>query len=489
MKYHWNKLAVALLGLAVLTLGGCYSMRPSSGGGQTDASLPRRIDPADVAVPRGYRVDVAATGLTFPTGVAFDRDGVPHIVEAGYSYGEVFTTPRLLRVNADGGITELARGSKNGPWTGVAYADGAFYVAEGGQLQGGRILRITGDGEVSILVDNLPSLGDHHTNGPAIAPDGTIYFGQGTATNSAVVGADNLKFGWLRRFPDFHDVPCQDVALAGRDFETTDVPGVQAPKVRTGAYVPFGTTTAAGQIIKGQLPCSGAIMRVSPSGRKPELVAWGFRNPFGLAFAPDGALYVTDNGYDDRGSRPVWGTPDVLWRVTPGTWYGWPDYSQGLPVTLEAFKPPGKAPLQFVLARHPNKPPRPAAVLAVHASSNGMDFSRSAVFGHAGEAFIAEFGDMAPGTGKVLNPVGFRVIRVNVTNGRIHAFAVNKGEQSGPASKVGGGGLERPTGVRFDPSGNALYVVDFGVMLTGEKGPRPLPGTGVLWRITRGGAT
>jgi hypothetical protein len=46
-----------------------------------------------------------------------------------------------------------------------------------------------------------------------------------------------------------------------------------------------------------------------------ELVAWGFRNPFGLAFASGGALFVTDNGYDDRGSRAVWGTGDYLWDV------------------------------------------------------------------------------------------------------------------------------------------------------------------------------
>ena len=46
-----------------------------------------------------------------------------------------------------------------------------------------------------------------------------------------------------------------------------------------------------------------------------ELVAWGFRNPFGLAVAPDGRLFVTDNGLVVRGSRPVWGSPDVLWEI------------------------------------------------------------------------------------------------------------------------------------------------------------------------------
>ncbi len=471
--------------LVALSLSGCYALRPSSGGGQTEFTPPRKLNPADVGVPRGYRVEVVASGLTFPTGVAFDEKGVPHVVEAGYSYGEVFTTPRLLRVQPNGSVTEVARGEKNGPWTGVAYANGSFFVAEGGQLQGGRILRISSDGRITALVEKLPSYGDHHTNGPAIGRDGQIYFTVGVATNSGVVGEDNFQFGWLKRFPKFHDVPCRDVELAGRNFESPNVLDGGKGRAKTGAFVPFGTETKPGQVIKGQVPCSGAVLRVAQSGGQPELVAWGLRNPFGMAFAADGALYITENSYDDRGSRPVWGTPDVLWRITPGTWYGWPDYAEGNPLTNDDYRPPGKGRLEPLLAKPPGRPPKPVAVLGVHASANGFDFSRSAAFGHVGQAFIAEFGDEAPTTGKVLHPVGFRVVRVNVANGTIEEFAANKGDKVGPASKVGGAGLERPVAARFDPSGNALYVVDFGVLLQDEKGAKPQTGTGVLWRITR----
>lgn len=483
MSKTWlHRLAAAIL---VAGLAGCYAMRPSSGGGQTEFSAPRRVNASDIALPAGYRIEVVATGLTFPTGVTFDERGTPHVVEAGYSYGEVFTTPRLLRVEGERKLTEVARGEKNGPWTGVAYTHGAFIVAEGGQLQGGRILRITPQGEVTALVENLPSFGDHHTNGPAIGPDGRIYFSIGTATNSGVVGEDNFKFGWLKRFPKFHDVPCRDIEIAGHNFESPDVLTEGKGKVRTGAFVPFATETRAGQTIKGQVPCSGAVLRLPMSGRTPQLVAWGFRNPFGLAFAPDGNLYLTENGYDERGSRPLWGTGDVLWRVESGAWYGWPDYTAGEPVSTPHYRPPGKEAPKPLLARHPGKPPRPVAVLGVHASANGFDFSRSIGFGYAGQAFIAEFGDQAPTTGKVLHPIGFRVVRVDVTNGHIEQFAVNKGEMNGPASKIGGGGFERPVAARFDPSGNALYVVDFGVLLEGPQGAKPQPGTGVLWRITR----
>jgi len=240
-------------------------------------------------------------------------------------------------------------------------------------------------------------------------------------------------------------------------------------------------------VISGRVPCNGAIMRVAPEGGTVELVAWGLRNPFGLAFAADGQLYVTENAFDDRGSRPVWGAGDVLWRITPGSWYGWPDHAEGQSVTKSDFKPPGKPQPLALLARPPGTPPRPAAILGVHASANGVDFSRSAAFGHVGRAFIAEFGDQSPTVGKVLHPVGFRVVTVDTGNGRIEDFAVNRGERNGPASKIGGGGLERPLGLRFSPDGQSLYLVDFGVLLMSEKGPAPQQRTGVLWRVAREG--
>ena len=418
-----------------------------------------------------------------------DESGVVHVVESGYSYGEVFATPRLIRVAADGSKTVVATGERNGPWNGVVHANGAFYVAEGGELEGGRILRIGRDGKISVLVDGLPSMGDHHTNGPAIGPDGYLYFGQGTATNSAVVGEDNHKFGWLKRYPDFHDTPCRDIVLSGQNFTTDNVlkPG-NSEQVVTGAYSRYGTAVKPGQAVRGNVPCNGAVMRVPLSGGRPELVAWGLRNPYGLAFSPDGKLYVTENGYDDRGSRPVWGTPDVVWEIRSGLWYGWPDFSAGRPLTEDTFRPPLKSGLQPQLAQHPNQPPKPAIELGVHASVNGIDFSRNPAFGHVGEAFLAVFGDMAPDVGKVLTPVGFKVLRVNLATGEIHDFAVNRGKINAPASKLGSGGLERPLAARFDPTGQALYIADFGVMTMEKSGPKPRPGTGVVWRIVKEGA-
>jgi glucose/arabinose dehydrogenase len=398
----------------------------------------------------------------------------------------VWGEPKLIRIEADGKQTVVATGTKNGPWTGITFHNGFFYVAEGGAAEGGKILRISPSGEMRTLTDNLPSVGDHHTNGPVVR-DGYIYFGQGTATNSGVVGGDNAQFGWLMRKKDFRDIPCADIVLAGQNYESENVLDTTSKnKVTTGAYVAFGTSTTPGQVIKGSIPCTGSVMRIPLEGGKPELVAWGLRNPFGLAFSPDGRLFVTENGYDDRGSRPVWGTGDVLWEVKQGLWYGWPDFSAGKPIKSdEEYKVPGRSPVKPVLQSYPNTPPAPAAIFGVHSSSNGIDFSTNSSFGYTGEAFVAQFGDMSPGVGKVLKPVGFKVVRVNVNDGVIRDFAVNKGKRNGPASWLEKGGLERPVSVKFDPSGQALYVVDFGIMKMTEKGPQPQMGTGVIWKISK----
>lgn len=482
-----NVTRIIAITLFCISLAGCYQMSPSSGGGKI-TKIPemgeRALNAKDIALPEGYRIEAVATGLTFPTGVTFDQAGTPYVIESGYSYGEVWEVPRLLRVQ-DGKTSVVAQGGKNGPWTGVVRHEDSFYVAEGGELEGGRILRISDDGKITVIADKLPTRGDHHTNGPAIGPDGWLYFGIGTATNSAVVGEDNFKFGWLKRYPDFHDTPCRDITVTGKNYTTMNVLKGDG-ETSTGPFRPFGTPTAKGEVIKGKIPCNGAVLRVHRTGGMPELVAWGFRNPFGLAFSPQGVLYVSDNGYDERGSRPVFGAGDMLWEVRQGTWYGWPDFSEGLRLDEgNQFKPLLRKEPALLLADYPNAPPKPAAILPVHSSADGFDFSRSDDFGHRGEAFIALFGDQSPTTGKVIGPVGFKVVRVDVKTGVINEFATNKGKISGPASGLGTGGLERPVAARFDQTGKALYIVDFGILKETAQGAQPQQRSGVLWRITR----
>lgn len=435
-------------------------------------SGPRRVNARDIRLPPGYEIAVAAKGLTFPTGIAFDDLGRPHVVEAGYGPHDSWAESRLLRIEPRR-QTVVAQGQRNGPWNGVVYGDGKFYVAEGGLLKGGRLLQIGRDGKFKILLNGLPTRGDHQTTGPAIGPDGAVYFGVGTATNAGVVGPDNFLAGWLPRFPMVHDVPCRDVALTGRNFASVDVLGPDDSQTQTGAFRPFGQVAYPGESATARDLCNGAVMRLTAAGAV-ELVASGLRNPFGLAFDPDGKLFVTNQGYDPRGSRATKAAGDHLWQVRDGAWYGWPDLgAQGEPVG------------EPVLSHHPGAVPEPAAFLGVQSSPGGLDFSTSEYFGHVGEAFVALAGDRTlPAEGKRARPdAGFKVVRVDPKNGRVENFASNRA--AGPASKNGGGGFERPIAVRFAQHGQALYVVDYGVVLVNENGAYAQRGTGVIWRITR----
>lgn len=465
----------------IFLLSGCYSILPSDGGGQVKKIPPRTINTEDIALPDGYKIEAVASGLTYPAALTFDEQGQLYVVESGYSYGEEFLVPQLLKIDKNGQRSVVAKGQNNGPWNGLTYHEGSFYVVEGGVMEGGKILKISREGTITALVEGLPSFGDHHTDGLVIH-NGYLYFSQGTATNSGVVGKDNYDFGWLSRNPQFHDIPCRDVVLRGKNYESSNVLKPNEGKVQTGAYVPYGTPTSEGQIIRGQLPCSGALFRIPLQGGPMELVAWGFRNPFGIAVWKE-KIYITDNAFDVRGSRPAWGSGDMLWEVQHGMWYGWPDFSGGIPI--ESLKPPGKAKPEPVLKEYPNEAPKPIATLGVHSSSNGIDFCRSDGFGYKGKAFIAQFGDMAPQVGKVMAPVGYKVVMVDTENGVINDFAVNKGRKNGPASYQNAGGLERPVSLKFDEAGEALYVVDFGVMKVTKKGSQPVKETGVIWKISK----
>jgi len=167
----------------------------------------------------------------------------------------------------------------------------------------------------------------------------------------------------------------------------------------------------------------------------------------------------------------------------PGFWYGWPDYTGGLPVTLPIFKAEGKPQPEFLYADHPMVPPKPFAIFASHAAIMGFDFNYNRNFGPYGDAYIAEYGSEAPETtgGKPLPKVGHRISRINMQTGKITTFAINKSGFA--ASYTGDGGFERPIDVVFGPD-NAMYILDFAV--THEDEPDEFyPGTGVIWKITR----
>jgi glucose/arabinose dehydrogenase len=444
---------------------------------------PRDHAPDDILLPAGFRADVVATGLSAPVMTTFGPDGAAYVVESGH---KVDDPPRIRRVDVATGEVWTIHELGGDDWIPTGALTGAAFAADALILTAtDRLIRIEPDGRRRTIVDGLPGRGDHQVNHPLLGPDGKIYFGVGSVTNSGVVGSDNAAYGWLRQYPDAHDVPARDVVLAGRNYEDRDVLGDLGRTVRTGAFVAFGTETRPGQVIPGDVKASGAVLRCDPDGAALEVVAWGLRNPYGLAFARDGRLLATEHGMDNRSARHIVGDYDDLYEIENGRWYGWPDFASGIPLTDPRWGDGGQG-LEPVLAEPPEaEPPKPVVSFEPHAGANGLAVPPGAEFGFDGHAFVALFGDLAPiTTPRLATPVGFKVVRVDVERREIIDFAVNRIQ--GPASKLPHAGFERPSHCVFGPDG-ALYVTDFGeIDIAPEKaGIRIQAGTGTLWRIQR----
>ncbi|HEX7022355.1 MAG TPA: PQQ-dependent sugar dehydrogenase [Trueperaceae bacterium] len=445
----------------------------------------REFDPQDILLPEGYTAEIVVTGLNDPVHCCFDDQGYCYVTECGHKIG---AKPRILKVDPENGEYDTyfelpeERWEFVGAFTGACWHEGSLYIMNSGVLS-----RLREDGTIEDLVSGLP-WGDHQPNYPVVGPDGKLYWGQGTVTNAGVVGPDDYAYGFLKVHPDWHDVPGEDVKLVGRNYEYRDILGNLGETVRTGAYVPYDTETEPGQIIEGRVKCSGAVLRCNPDGSDLELVAWGLRNPYGTAFHPDGRLFVTEHGIDERGVRYIIGDYDDFYEIDDGAWYGWPDFASGIRLDDPYWGARGRG-REPVLAEHPDPaPPWPFVSFPAHVGSNGVDFCSDPAFGFEGDAFVALFGDLAPVTTRKVTPAGFKVVRVDMQDRQVVDFAVNR--FTGAASQAPHKGFERPSHCQFGPDG-ALYVVDWGEIVPAldRVNVRERFGTGALWRIRPTGGT
>ncbi len=88
-------------------------------------------------------------------------------------------------------------------------------------------------------------------------------------------------------------------------------------------YVGIGGRADHGEVLDGSNqpdemePLEAIILRFSPDGGEMAPYAWGFRNPYDIAWDANGDLYATDNGRDGE-------VPDDLFLVQPGGQHGYP---------------------------------------------------------------------------------------------------------------------------------------------------------------------
>ena len=213
-----------------------------------------------------------------PTAIAFDARGRLFV---GTYNGKILL---LLDTDDDGRADQIKTFATGIPIAlGLTFrANGDLFVASNRQITvggEGRIIRLrdtNGDDvadEQTIILDGLPSQGDHQTNRLRFGPDGLLYIGQGSATDDG-----NPK--------------------PGRPAE-------------------------------GPLNATMLRIDVDAPNPTPEVFATGLRNPFGMAFHPvNGELFSTDGGSgeicqlspcSEKTSPPE----EINWIVQGGN-YGFP---------------------------------------------------------------------------------------------------------------------------------------------------------------------
>ncbi len=216
---------------------------------------------------------------------------------AGCSHGLVGTNNRVFRVNADGTVTTVANLSAflrshpithpdlgdfepDGTWYGMVAVGDVLYATEPNHQE---VDRITRSGQITRVVDLSTRF---------LPP--TNWMG----ATSITFHDGNLYFGTLGTFPVrpgtqsiYKLTPSGSVTLAASGL--TAVLGV-AFDARGNLYA-LETDTVAG--LPGPSAVgSGKVVRVEPDG-DIETVASGLTFPTGMAFGPDGKLYVSNVGF------------------------------------------------------------------------------------------------------------------------------------------------------------------------------------------------
>ena len=476
-----------------------------------------------IEYPAQFNLIKIVDHLDTPNSIAFDTDGTLLIAESGIDGNE----PRILYLKPDSKelkqlypmdhripFSPFQPGFRiYGPIGGMVVDKGRIYVSHRDANDRGVITQFTYDGKHKTIRANLPAMGDFGVTDLAVGPKDRLYFGIGSATNSGVVGLDNLI--WLRSHRDFCDQPYADIELLAVRFSSKNpfaglFGSISSEIVDTGPFQPFGTSDKALISRAADGNPNSSICSVSLSGGDFQVDAFGIRLPRGIVFNEHDAMFVSNNGMELRGSRPVALDPDTILRIPstgPTLNYGSPDYTADLrSVTDIQFQPPislilpsGFPKLKSLidfdasgfakidedvrgLVRARFQPLSGAAKMAFAPSSGPLKRWQ-------GDLFVALSGDRAPfatSDTELKSPVGYKIVRVNVDvkNSKVDEFIHNSNFLPASKSNLAGKALERPCDVKISPLDGNMYILDMGQIdykMSGRQ--KPSSGTGALYKL------
>ena len=504
-------------------------------------------DVSGITIESGYDLTLAVGGLNYPSNIAHNGSGTVWVTEAG----QPGVPPTVKQFSIEAGTASATEpmvvltpgmfppGTLAGPFTDVTYREGMIFLshraagANGWTV--GAVSRFDPNdimGTFQTIVTNLPSTGDHSNNTVVFGENGRAYIGLGSATNSGVVGADNV-FRWVPDAPGFTEVAPVDITFRPNGF-TARIPTPLDPEADavTAAYRPFDTgaetteyTVAAAtpaSPFMGIIAGSGTVYSFDPTAADVaatmQLEAWGLRNPFGLGFdaADPNRLFISNNGSDVRGqagdpndplnpetyviqgNRPIGSDYDEMFVINVGgetEFFGWPDF---------LHDPETNEPLSIddpLFCQNPTLTeddcPQPVfaedfrngltvqnafAPVGPFVSVTGFMASQGGEFGFENDLFVTESGSFSPQTG-AFSFTGYKVARFNSQTGEKNDFVVNTGTNA--AEILDPAILNKPVAIDF--MGDMMLIVDLGVL---EPGLDIFDSnTGKVWVVTNGDLT
>ena len=484
-----------VVAIVLLVAGGC-----AQGPSVVSPAARKPIDRSLVDYPGGVVLKEVVRNLTAPCDFEEDAEGNWIIAESGMGGYD----PRIFMVKKDGSISTIYPSSSKykipdvapfslvdtrfhiyGPIGGICVENGKIYVTHRDAGGNGVVTAFGYDSSHTTIAAALPAQGDNGMSDIVMGPDGRLHFGVGSPTNSGVVGLDNWH--WVKFHPEVCDKSYFDLKLNGYHFKSKNPDSglFGAPEIAvTAPFQPFNVSSQT-RIRRNSTP-TGAIYSADPNGGALSVDAHGIRCPRGLAYSEFGNLFMTNQGMELRGTRPIADDPDAMVKVTKGTWYGFPDYSADLnPITDDRYQPQGKAKQLLIASGYPE-----VSNLIDHNASNNnqgtiaplhnllqatfqplsgagrFDFvpDHGPLAEYRGSAIVPLSGDRSPfatSGQKLVEPQGFRIVRVDPTTHEVTDFIRNTKGKPSSLLPEDQGLLERPVAVKFGRDGS-MYIVDLG---------------------------
>jgi hypothetical protein len=520
---------------------------PGGPAGKWSTRVPVKPDPSKIVVPPGYKVGVFASGLDTITSITVDKADNVWVAISGNTFGFPPTgidKPHVKIFNKAGNLIRDNVGLgmfKSFALNEIGYCPENNRTYVGDYSYG--VWEIDGVNGTPKLIMNEVPIGDHALGG-ITCRDGWLYYAVGAPSNSGF--ADPNIHGWTDAVDPYwekrtepgmpalpRDPPCRDIVLTGLNIRDTE-------GNLTGAFLPKGTPSTPGQVIKAQKPCGGAVHRARLKADSSytrddwEVYAMGLRNSSGVAFGPKGSrfektLAVSDNGHNDKGNRRVANAGEMLFMFTEkGQDAGFPDKA-GMHFTnikrhgpdvyrgnkYDSTRPnpqlyigdkpyvPSLPPYRFidhsigvrgtpliVANPNPNGYVNPVLEWDTNNPMDGLAWSPKA-FGATDTIFTAVFGiiDNGPESLRAMWPAIVKVEFLNPTGVKWSIFAQNI--EPGPNAyqkPENRGGFERTNDVEFSMDGKTMYVADYGELYVNYQMESPFyttPKSAVVWTITK----